>query len=245
MVANNQAKKFPFKFFLRIGIVISLLFFVLTVALFGYVQIVSYKADQVNFGISDIQVVENASLIIITPNNYAKSNTPIYFIPGGLVQPQSYIKAIASIATIRKTQAFIQKPLLNLAITQINRSIDLIKEYGINKPIIGGHSLGGVVACRNIGSNPELFSGLFLFGSYCDQSIKSYTGKVQVIYGSNDIILSRESFNKNKSNLPLLAVVEEVAGLNHSGLFDYGVQKGDGGLKTDKAIVIQKLADNL
>lgn len=220
---------------------------------FGYVQVFSYKAKTdpwTNIKASiyqsgDLSTVIKTELIIITPVVIDNQVKPLYFIPGGLVEPYAYIDTMEQIAIARKSAVYIQKPLLNLAITNINQSVRIIKDYGIDKPIIGGHSLGGVVACRNIASNPELFSGLLLIGSYCDASITGFGGQVNVVHGSNDKILSRDNFEKNRGNLPMQVAVREVPGLNHSGLFDYGLQKGDGEMTIDKGAYLKILSGAL
>ena len=102
-----------------------------------------------------------------------------------------------------------------------------------------------MVACQNIASNPELFSGLLLIGSYCDASITGFGGQVNVVYGSNDKILSRDNFDRNRGNLPMQATINEVPGLNHSGLFDYGLQKGDGEMTIDKGVYLKILSGAL
>ena len=96
---------------------------------FGYVQAFSYKAKTdpwTNIKASiyqsgDSSTVIKSELIIITPNVIDNQAKPLYFIPGGLVEPYAYIDTMEQIAIARKSAVYIQKPLLNLAITNVNQ----------------------------------------------------------------------------------------------------------------------------
>ena len=48
------------------------------------------------------------------------------------------------------------------------------------------------------------------------------------VYGSQDLVLNRESLAENASKLPANAKTVVIEGGNHSGFGAYGPQKGDG-----------------
>lgn len=76
--------------------------------------------------------------------------------------------------------------------------------------------------------NSEKIEGLILLASYSTDDISSKGIKVMSIYGSKDEVLNKESYEKNKKNLP--ADFKEIIldGGNHAGFGCYGPQKGDG-----------------
>lgn len=97
----------------------------------------------------------------------------------------------------------------------------------INDWVIGGHSLGGVVASSLINKNSNL-DGLLLLASYPSGNELKYTDRdVMSIWGSKDGVLNFERFAKAKEDLPKSTQFVEIEGANHSQFGDYGLQNGD------------------
>ena len=95
--------------------------------------------------------------------------------------------------------------------------------------IIGGHSLGGVMAAKYVYSEPTSFSGLILLASYPNDSnnLSEFTIPVITIYGSLDGVLSVE-IPETLSLLPSMSTtMVEIVGGNHANFGSYGDQKGD------------------
>ena len=74
----------------------------------------------------------------------------------------------------------------------------------------------------------DQLKGLILLASYTTVDISSLPLSVVSITGSNDTVLSRESYEKYKTNLPKSYTELVLQGGNHAGFASYGVQKGDG-----------------
>jgi pimeloyl-ACP methyl ester carboxylesterase len=91
---------------------------------------------------------------------------------------------------------------------------------------VGGHSLGGVGACRYAHANPDRVAGVVLFASYCDRDV-SDAGRALAVTGSADVILDREAFRANRDRLPADATVVSVEGMNHTQFGSYRSQRGD------------------
>ena len=93
------------------------------------------------------------------------------------------------------------------------------KFNGIEHWVIGGHSLGGVVAAFSVSDQPDLFDGLLLMASWSTESksLRSWDGKVLSLYGTKDGLATIDEINQNKDYLPFGAVYHEIEGGNHSG----------------------------
>ena len=74
----------------------------------------------------------------------------------------------------------------------------------------------------------DQLEGLILLASYTTVDISSLPLSVVSITGSNDTVLSRESYEKYKTNLPKGYTELVLQGGIHAGFASYGVQKGDG-----------------
>jgi hypothetical protein len=198
----------------------------------GYTEFASYSADQETldsaYADRNVKIEEKVSYYEITPIFVRPDAKAIIFYPGGLVRPQSYIAKMVKISEIAQTKVFLIKSPFNLGFFDIGAAGRIIEQNALSAPIVAGHSLGGVAACRYLKENPDRVSGIYLYGSYCDQSIVDFEGTVLSVIGENDQILDRESYEKAKSNLPTQTNYREIPDLNHSSFGDYGLQKGDG-----------------
>ena len=198
----------------------------------GYTEFASYSPDQVilsaAYGDKNVKIDEKTSYFEITPTFVKSDAKAIIFYPGGLVRPQSYIAKMVKISEMSQTKVFLIKSPFNLAFFDISVAGKIIDRNALDKPIVAGHSLGGVAACRFLKDNPDKVSGIYLYGSYCDQSITDFKGAVLSVMGQNDQIINKDNYNKAKLNLPAQANFREIPDLNHSSFGDYGLQKGDG-----------------
>ena len=111
---------------------------------------------------SDINYQETTEYIKLSPKN-KPTKIALIFIPGGLVDPHSYVPIMENVA--RKGNAvLILKVSANLAILEILKSIkikDQFPEY--TSWYVGGHSLGGWFALLSVGRS-SLVEGVF-FGN--------------------------------------------------------------------------------
>jgi pimeloyl-ACP methyl ester carboxylesterase len=90
--------------------------------------------------------------------------------------------------------------------------------------VVGGHSLGGAMACRYANANPERVDGVLLVGAYCDRPISD--APALSIVGTRDAVLDRERFREMRGNLPANATVVRIDGMNHSQAGWYYGQAG-------------------
>ncbi len=207
----------------------------LVLALLGfwaYVQVRTYPAEDYYLSLimtdESILVTEEQNYFIISTSSPNPSVRPIIFYPGGLVAPEAYLYKMGKVASNLNTSVFVIKAPFNAAIFNTGAAGKIINHYEIEQAWVGGHSLGGIAACRFVSKTPDKVYGLYLFGSYCDQEISGFSGPVVSIMGLQDLIINRENYINAKSKLPAKTDIMEVEGLNHSAFGNYGLQQGDG-----------------
>lgn len=161
---------------------------------------------------------------------YSSENADIglIFYPGGKVEYLSYEPLMESLAEHGIMCVLIKMPF-NLAIFDINAATGIQQMYpNIENWYMAGHSLGGSMAASYISKNVNEFDGLILLASYSTFDLSNTSLKVISIYGSEDKVLNREKYNKNKSNLPSNFNEFVIDGGNHAFFGMYGKQDGDG-----------------
>jgi len=153
----------------------------------------------------------------------------LVFYPGGLVDPAAYAPMMQRLSVGGVLAVIVPMPL-DLAVFGIRRADEVIAAYpDVEHWAIGGHSLGGAMACEYVVAHPEVFDGLVLLASYPAESTDLSATDVQtaLIYGTEDGV-SGDVFEDSLTRLPAGTVLVEIFGGNHAQFGDYGPQKGDG-----------------
>lgn len=159
--------------------------------------------------------------------------------PGARVHPDSYIPTLAPIVAESDVLIVIPEMPLNLAIFNPGAAADVAEANPeIDRWVVGGHSLGGAMACRHTARGADV-DGLLLLAAYCDADDdlrdvdstleRNGTDGVQVlsIQGTEDGVINRE---RERANRPLLgpnASIVSIEGMNHAQFGAYGDQRGD------------------
>lgn len=195
---------------------------------------------------SDIDLKETANYIALTPKTQSFSSTGLLFYPGGLVTPQAYIPTLQELVAMGYPVIII-KATGNLAINNIGKA----KEHrnaipAVRRWVVGGHSLGGAVACRDVQRDPDLYEGVVLWASFPGNagSIADWQGAALSIWAEFDNLSDAVDIEENQVNMPSAQVVDwtnfptqptdgttlyyEIKGGNHAQFGDYGPQNGDG-----------------
>ncbi|WP_137596999.1 alpha/beta fold hydrolase [Paucilactobacillus kaifaensis] len=156
----------------------------------------------------------------------AKKST-IIFYPGALVEPASYSIWAKKLANAGYPVYIIKFPM-DLAVLSPNKANQIVNKSN-RKYIIGGHSLGGVMASRYAKQHPQKITGIFFLASYPDKkgSLKSISMPALSITASRDGVLNQSAYQKAKNLLPRTTKYAQIAGGNHAGFGSYGTQKGD------------------
>ena len=76
--------------------------------------------------------------------------------------------------------------------------------------------------------NSNKLTGIIFLGAYPSADLSMTELKMLSIYGTEDLVLNRDSFDKNKDNAPAYVEYYEIEGGNHAYFGNYGEQKGDG-----------------
>ena len=187
-----------------------------------------YKAEvnhQERAIFSDIRMLDANDALIADPGN---AKTALILYPGGKVDHRAYEMLALRIAD-EGILCIVPKMPFNLAVFGINRAERYITAHPeIEHWYVGGHSLGGSMAAGFAAKQKPMVDGLVLLASYSVADISSLPLRVLSITASNDTVLSRESYEKYKTNLPKGFTELVLEGGNHAGFASYGAQKGDG-----------------
>ena len=152
----------------------------------------------------------------------------LIFYPGGKVENTAYAPLMRACAENGILCALVRMPG-NLAVLDANAADGLQQEHPeIMTWYIAGHSLGGAMAAGYAAAHYEDYDGLILLAAYSTKDISQTTLRVLSVYGSEDGVLDRESYEKNWSNLPADTTEFVLDGGCHAQFGSYGPQDGDG-----------------
>ncbi|MCI1935506.1 MAG: alpha/beta hydrolase [Bifidobacteriaceae bacterium] len=157
----------------------------------------------------------------------AADGPTVVFYPGALVEPESYSIWAQKVATAGYPVAIVRFPL-NLAVLEGNAAEKV--DVGDQGYVIGGHSLGGVMASRYAAAHQtNQLKGVYFMASYPDEkgALNKTSLPVLSLTGSRDGVLKWDAWRSAKQYLPASTVYEQLEGGNHAGFGSYGNQKGD------------------
>jgi len=150
----------------------------------------------------------------------------LVFYPGGKVEETAYAPLMRSLAEEGVDACLVKMPF-RLAVFGTARADEALEEHGAYERVcVGGHSLGGAMAAAYAAEHPGQLDGVVLLAAYSAKPLPAEL-PVLLIRGSEDGVLDREKYERNKS---LLGTAQEIVipGGNHGGFGSYGHQKGDG-----------------
>lgn len=150
--------------------------------------------------------------------------------PGGFVRPQAYEwlgRALAS----HGVQTVIPEFTADLAVLDANRAAALVAHYTEGRPVVlGGHSLGGVMAAGYVADHPGSAAGLVLMASYPaeDKSLAGASFPALSLLAERDGLANESAVRGGMKRLPPNSRLVVVPGAVHSFFGRYGPQAGDG-----------------
>jgi len=211
---------------------------------------------------SDDRVTVNRVFVQSWLNSYyvfepagEKPSRGLIIYPGGLVDHRAYAPLARDIAAKGYQTVIVSMPLY-LAMLGYARADTVIQEYPeVKKWALGGHSLGGVMACRFAKKFREQIDGVVLWASYPSGRfrIDDTTIKVVSIYGTEDGLATLDKIETSKLHLPKNTQFFRIDGGNHTQFGWYGdgeeLQKGDGPAaitrERQQAIIVKATVDFL
>lgn len=205
------------------------LLFVLGVGGYAYVSDY-YHADEaaleaMAYQTDRVQAEQDGDVIWFVPED---PTAGLIFYPGGKVEYTAYAPLLRACAENDILCALVRMPG-NLAVLDANAADGLQEEYPeITTWYIAGHSLGGAMAAGYAAAHYEDYDGLILLAAYSTKDLSQTTLRVLSVYGSEDGVMNRESYEKNWSNLPADTSEVVLDGGCHAQFGSYGPQDGDG-----------------
>ena len=174
------------------------------------------------------------------------TDTALILYPGGKVWYEAYAPLCSKLAERGILCALVEMPF-NLAVFDMDAADDVMtllsENFGCTDFYLGGHSLGGAMACAYAADAAGKLQGLVLLGAYSASDLSATALRVLSIYGSEDGVLSREKYEENLKNLPEDFTELVIQGGCHSYFGDYGHQKGDGEPTLTRAEQLDQTAD--
>jgi hypothetical protein len=189
---------------------------------------------------SAVTVVETPTRIVLEPTGTTNS-TAVFFEPGAKVEARAYAAILRPLAEDGFTVVIAKQPLA-IAFLSIGDFDAARADFpAVTRWVIGGHSLGGVVAsvqadagdgnsatAGNKGTVAPVV-GLFLYAAYpaSDES-SSLAAKVLSVSATNDGLATPADVDAAKPLLPVDTTYSVIPGAVHAFFADYGPQPGDG-----------------
>ena len=216
----------------RTRIILSVCLAVLLVIGIGGYAYVSdyYHADEtaleaMAYQTDSVQAELDGNVTWFVPENPVAG---LIFYPGGKVEYTAYAPLLRACAENGILCALVRMPS-NLAVLDANAADGLRQEHPeITTWYIAGHSLGGAMASNYAAARSEDFDGLILLAAYSTKDLTGTTLRVLSVYGSEDGVMNRESYEKNRANLPADTTEVVLDGGCHAQFGSYGPQDGDG-----------------
>ena len=197
----------------------------------GYAYVSDYyHADEtaleaMAYQTDSVQVEQDGNVIWFVPED---PTAGLIFYPGGKVEHTAYAPLLRACAEQGILCALVRMPG-NLAVLDANAADGLQEEYPeVTAWYMAGHSLGGAMAANYAAAHAEDFNGLILLAAYSTKDLTGTTLRVLSVYGSEDGVLNRESYEKNRANLPADTTEVILDGGCHAQFGSYGPQDGDG-----------------
>lgn len=189
-----------------------------------------YRADQTaisafstGFDISPQVLTETTT--VYTPE---QPTAGLIFYPGGKVEPEAYEPLMLACAQEGILCVLVEMPF-HLAVLDMDAAQGIPEQFPeVEHWYLGGHSLGGSMACAYLEEHSETYEGVILLGSYSTADLSASGLEVLSVWGSEDGVLNRANYEKNRPNLPADFTEVVLEGGCHAYFGMYGPQEGDG-----------------
>ena len=219
-------REYRFKKNIKLGLCVLVIIFL--IGIINWI-VTAYKPGQLALDslVSDdkVEITVDGNITFTPKGTEATKGFILY--PGAKVDAKAYAPLCRKIAE-NGYKVVILDMYLNFAMLSPNKAEKIIKEHeNIKSWVVGGHSLGGVVASRFAANNTNV-DGVVLLASYPSNDDLKQLGKdVVSIWGSKDGVINFANLIESKEKLPKDTTYVEIEGANHSQFGDYGKQKGD------------------
>ncbi|MBQ8490560.1 MAG: alpha/beta hydrolase [Pseudobutyrivibrio sp.] len=213
-----------------IGVVLVVLVVFIVSKFYSYVDNYYRATDEawtfINEPAEGVEVEYVDNTILFRPENPVAG---FIFYPGGLVETEAYAPLMESLAEQGIFGVVVKMPYY-LAMFDANGARGIQAKYPeITDWYIGGHSLGGAMACLYADRHQSEYEGLILLAAYSTKDLTDEPAVATIsIRGSEDGVLNMEKYEECKANLPSDFEEVVIEGGCHGYFGDYGMQTGDG-----------------
>ena len=190
-----------------------------------------YRAEDHMDYAAGVRIKRNFGYIEYGDPEYA--SVAFLFYPGGKVGLNAYGELMTRIASKGIFCVACGMPL-NLAVLNTDAADKYVKKYSELYPniktwYIGGHSLGGTIACKHAIKRTNIYEGVVFLAAFPDKDDDmNGTGlRALSIYGSIDSVMNRAHYNEYGKNFPHDMREVVIEGGNHGNFGTYGFQNGD------------------
>ncbi|MFC8302513.1 alpha/beta hydrolase [Specibacter sp. NPDC057265] len=178
-----------------------------------------------------VTVTETPTRIVMTAAG-TPSTVGVFFQPGALVDARAYAAILRPLAENGHTVVIPKQPL-GIAFLSTGSFTAAQNQYPpVQRWVLGGHSLGGVVAALDAQSFAEekddAVAGVLFFASYPAADMSTVPLPVLSVSSANDQLATAEKLEAARATLPGHAVFTTIEGGVHADFGDYGPQRGDG-----------------
>ena len=169
-----------------------------------------------------VEKIDNG-LFLDGPGN----ESALIFYPGAKIEYTAYLPLFTELAN-DGVDCFIVEMPFNLVFFGLDSADSIVSNsnFTYDKWYISGHSLGGVVASYYVKNHSTDYDGLILLASYPAEDLNNVS--VLSIYGSNDKVFNKETYDKSKGLMDYNLTEYVINGGNHAQFASYGNQAGDG-----------------
>jgi hypothetical protein len=151
----------------------------------------------------------------------------LVFYPGARVDPAAYLPALAGLVERTDVRVYVPRVPLGFAVLDPGRAADVRTGPDVTVRYVGGHSLGGAMACRYAGENAGRVDGVVLLASYCADDVSDTGLDVLTVTGERDAVVDRSRLAASRERVPADARFVELDGFNHSSFGAYHGQPDD------------------
>ncbi len=152
--------------------------------------------------------------------------TGFIFYPGGRIDPRGYASLMHPIASEGYLVIVPEMPI-NMAAFDPDAADEIITAYPqVKRWVIGGHSVGGVMAAQYTVKHQESIAGLVFWAAYPAENanLSDTDLPVVLIYGSLDPRVNDNSVAERKDLLPSDAVYVRIEGGGHHQFGAYQIE---------------------
>lgn len=192
-----------------------------------------------------VDLVERDGGHVLRDADAGGERVALVFYPGARVEPEAYLPTLAPLVERTDVRVYVPRMPLGFAVLDPWRADRVDLGDDVTATYVGGHSLGGAMACRYAADRPDAVDGLVLLSSYCVDDVSDTDLDVLVVNGDRDAVVDRERLADSRTLVPDDARFVDLAGFNHSSFGAYHGQPGDDPATVDDAEAETTLADVL